>query len=162
LADLIKKYDPDIILFSSYFELSNELLRILSKYDLKATFIFSSSFDDKDFFNSFLKRDNVYMCSLNVDKKNEALYGKVATEYKKFYSKPMDLYSFMAYESYIIFYEALKNCVDSGKPVDRKNINYYIQKIGKSERFKDAFRFKITKLSDLIISRHEGKYKEKK
>jgi branched-chain amino acid transport system substrate-binding protein len=157
IIDSLKKYNPDVIFFSSYFEVASSLLKLISEDNLKSTLIFSSSFDDKEFIDFFPKKENIYLCSLDYSIKNKGVYNKVSSKYEELYSKPMDLFAFMAYDSYLIFFEALKECVDSGKPLNRENLNFYIHNLNSAKSFEKKFKFEIKSLKDLFALRYGSK-----
>ena len=142
IVESLRNYNPDLLFFSSHPEFSYTLLNSLLKNKVGGVFLFSSAFDDNDFYKAFYDAKNFYVCGLNINK-NQSFYKKVSSDFEKKYSKHLDLYSLMAYNSYLIFYNALKQCVDSGKEVNRKNLNFFIRNTKNIELLGGSFKFTI-------------------
>jgi branched-chain amino acid transport system substrate-binding protein len=129
LTNSIVDYNPDLILFSlsaNFYYVVNFLQKKINNKSI----LLASSFDDELFYRTLrpIKNASIYISSINIDK-NQNLYKEFCKNYKGRFGSDVDIYSIFAYNSYLIFFDALKNLIDNKNVVSRENINLSLKNL---------------------------------
>jgi ABC-type branched-subunit amino acid transport system substrate-binding protein len=127
----IVDYNPDLILFS----LSPDfyyVVNLLLKKGYNKSILLASSFDDELFYKKLQpsKKASIYISSIRIDKK-QSLYKEFCENYKDKFRSDVDIYSLFAYNSYLIFFNALKYLIDNDYDVNRENFNLSLKDLNK-------------------------------